>query len=243
MSTAPNNILELTDPKELLQIDSILPEHTLFTPEEITHLFRLAGALWQYEPGSGKPHAVLTSGLHSDGFIDTLELLTYTPVCDKLARQLVHHIRQVYDGPIDWVIGSDHAGADFSQSVARVLKSRHAFTEKEKGADGEVQTWKRHTIEEGEVVLQVEELITTMTTLSRVRAGIKLGNTYPVMYAPIVGIAVNRSPHTAFEGSPIVQLVNYRFTTYEPDTCALCKEGSEAIVKPKLNWKRLTGEA
>lgn len=235
------NLLDFTDRKQLLNIDTLIPESHHLTPEEITHLFKIAGALWQHEPGSGKPHAVLTSGLHSDGFIDTLELLTYTPVCDRLAQQLAAEIRRVYNGPVDWVIGSDHAGADLSQSVARVLKARHAFTEKEKAADGEVQTWKRHAIEEGEIVLQIEELITTMTTLSRVRAGIAAGNKYPVTYAPVAGVAVNRSSHTSFESTPIVQLVNYSFTTYQPDACALCKEGSEAINKPKLNWKRLTG--
>lgn len=224
--------------KQLLEIDALRD----LTSEEITNLFTLANALWQYEPDSGKPHAILTSGLHSDGFIDTLELLTYTPVCDLFARALVAQIRETYDGPIDWVIGSDHAGADISQSVARVLKARHAFTEKAKDANGaEMQIWKRHTIEPDEVVLQIEELITTMTTLVRVRDGIKAGNRHPVRYAPIVGVVVNRSPHRAFESAPVIDLVSYTFTAYQPSECPLCKAGSEAIEKPKLNWKRLTG--
>ena len=236
-----DRLLAITDPMELLRIDSLVPNEYECSVAEITHLFKIARCLWQYEEGSGGPHAVLTSGKHSTGFIDTLELLTYTPLCDRLATQLAVKIRKAYAGRVDWVVGSDHAGADFSQSVARALKCRHAFTEKEKGPEGEIQTWKRHTIEEGAVVLQAEELITTMTTLSRVRTGMTAGNRYPVVFAPVVGTLVNRSPHAEYDGSPLVDIVRYSFDVYEPANCPLCSIGSQAIDKPKRNWKLLTG--
>lgn len=236
-----NPLLLLTDPKDLLRIDEIVSGEHEFTGEEILHFFTIAKCLWQYEERSGRPHTVLVSGKHSTGYIDVPELLAYTPLCDRLGNQLAAKIRAAYSGPIDWVVGSDHAGADFSQSVARALKARHAFTEKEKGPDGELQTWKRHTVQEGEVVLQVEELIAMATTVSRVRNGIIAGNRYPVTFAPIVGVLVNRSPFTEFEGSPLVDMVRFSFDIYEPANCRLCKEGSLAIEKPKYNWKTLTG--
>ena len=107
--------------------------------------------------------------------------------------------------------------------------------------DGEIQTWKRHTIEEDAIVLQVEELITTMTTLSRVRAGMTKGNSTPVVFAPVVGTLVNRSSHAEYDGSSLVNIVRYSFDVCEPANCPLCKSGSQAIDKPKRNWKLLTG--
>ena len=134
------------------------------------------------------------------------------------------------------MIGSDHAGAAFSHSVAIALNAMHDFTEK--GPD-KTQLWQRIAIKPGEVVLQVEELITTTGTLEAVRQGIIAGNSEPVTFAPLVGVLIHRSDVYTVHDSPIVYLVHLDISTWKPDQCPLCAAGSRPL-RPKMHWQELT---
>jgi orotate phosphoribosyltransferase len=155
-----------------------------------------------------------------------------------LASQLVRKLRKQYDGPVDWVIGSDHAGATLSFAVAAQLMAQHDFTEK---GEGKTQVWKRLSIQSGEIVLQVEELITTTGTLQAVREGIRAGNPHPVSFAPLSLVLVHRSNIYEFEGTPIVYVEHYDINSWAPEECPLCAGGSERL-RPKQNWAKLTGK-
>ena len=137
------------------------------------------------------------------------------------------------------IIGSDHAGADFSHDVARWFGAKHDFTEKS-GPDGKQQVWKRFAIHEGESVLQVEELMTTAGTLMAVRDGIRKGNPSPVTFAPVVGVLVHRSDVYEIEGAPVVYLAHYDISVWDPKDCPLCAAGSKRL-RPKQHWAELTG--
>ncbi len=209
--------------------------------EEVTHILKLCDAVWLHSGDPTKPHAELTSGMCSDGFVDVLRALRFTNICTILADQTVTRLEEKglgQGGQVDWVVGSDHAGADFSHSVATILNSQHDFTEK--GPDKQ-QLWKRFTIEPHEIVLQVEELMTTSGTMQAVRKGIREGNSHPVNFVPMVGVLVHRSDVYEFEGDPIVYLVHYDINVWNPLDCPLCKGGSKRL-KPKQNWAELTGK-
>lgn len=210
------------------------------TQKEFDHIASLCGALWLHSGDPKHPHAELTTGKCSNGFINVLRILKYTNLCDILALQLLHRIKANYMGPIDWVIGSDHAGAALSHSVAIRANARHDFTEK---GPVKTQVWKRHQIEPGQVVLQVEELMTTSTTLQAVRQGIIAGNEAEVVFAPVVGVLVNRSGLTQVGDSGIISLFSYEIKTWDgPDSCELCAQGSERL-RPKTHWRELTRPA
>lgn len=207
--------------------------------EQLKHIFKLAGALWVHDGNLVMPHALLTSGKHSDGFVDTLRVLKYTQICRLLGYLLSEEICQVYEGRVDWVVGSDHAGAAISHSVAMEFGAQHDFCEK--GPD-KTQLWKRFEIGPEEVVLQVEELITTTGTLDAVRRGVVDFHTdYPIHFAPVVATLVNRSGLSEYADLPIISLLRPKINTWNPEECPLCQGGSEAI-RPKDNWARLTGQ-
>lgn len=206
------------------------------TPAELRHIFETCDALWLYSGNPHAPHAELTSGKCSNGFVDVLRVLKYSNLCEIMAGQLVRRLRAYYDGKVDWVIGSDHAGATLSYAVAAQLSAQHDFTEK---GEGKSQVWKRFVIEPNEVVLQVEELITTTGTLQLVREGIRAGNPNPVTFAPLSLVLVHRSDVYEFEGAPIVSAAHYDIQTWEPWSCPLCRRGSERL-RPKQNWAKLT---
>ncbi len=243
-----SHVLEITDPRDLRRVRRGEFSPTI-SDAEFDHVLRVAGALWLHDGNLANPHAELTSGRCSNGFVDVLRVLKYTNLCEIFARELYRRRLGepgeycLYGYP-DWVIGSDHAGATFSFMVAWLLGAKHDFTEKwrdhpMKGVDS--QLWQRHTIEPGELVLQAEELITTTRTLQAVREGIRKGNPNPVNFVSAVITLVHRSDVYEFEGSPILYLRHYDIASWEPEECPLCAAGSKRL-RPKQNWAELTGK-
>lgn len=220
----------------LLRAENLL---TKLDPDTFDHIFRQCDALWQHSGNPKAPHAELTSGKCSDGFVNVLAVLQYTPLCEIMAAQIADRVLDYsYMGQVlpDWVIGSDHAGATLSFEVARQLAVRHDFTEK---GEGKSQNWKRFEIGPEQLVLQVEELVTTCLTLEEVRKGVRAGNPNSVQFMPYVMTLVHRSSATHFEGGDIHYVRHYDINTWDPADCPLCAQGSKRL-KPKANWRELT---
>lgn len=241
-----NAKLRFSNPEQVMQMglaelrDLVLADFDRdIAPAEIRYILEVCDALWLHSGDSLAPHAELTSGLCSDGFADVLRMLRYSNLCEIMAGQLVRVLRQRYDGKVDWVIGSDHAGADLSHDVARLLNAQHDFTEK---GESKKQIWKRFQIKPDEVVLQVEELITTTGTLQAVREGLRAGNRTPVSFVPFTLALVHRSDSFDFEGDQILYLTHYDIKKWPPPACPLCKGGSRRL-RPKDHWAELKGHS
>lgn len=210
-------------------------DHNL-TDQEFRHILKLCDAFWLHSGNPKDPHAELTSGHCSNGFIDTLRALRFTPICQLLAHQSYKKITSLYKTKFDWVVGSDHAGATFSYALATFFNAQHDFTEK--GPD-KTQIWKRFTIGAKEVVLQAEELVATSGTLLAVREGLRQGNPEPVTFAPFVFTLVHRSETTEIEKSKLEYLFHFDIWKSEQKDCPLCAAGSKRL-RPKKNWAELT---
>ncbi|MFA4845528.1 MAG: hypothetical protein WC654_03150 [Patescibacteria group bacterium] len=129
--TSPSRILAM-DLRALrrLMYKDVWKERGPLSHEEIRHIFEACDALWIHKGDPRTPHAELTSGKCSNGFVDVLRVLRYTNLCQLMADQLVQRLHEQRGGVVDWVIGSDHAGATLSFAVASLLNAQHDFTEK-----------------------------------------------------------------------------------------------------------------
>lgn len=229
----------MNDAEDLRQVGPMDFAHSNITMEEFEHMLKLVGGFWMHGGDPAAPHAELTSGKCSDGFINVLLLLKFPRVCELLAEDMVTRYQRRGIRKPDWVVGSDHAAATLSYEVAKQLGAKHAFTEKRKEGEDEFQDWKRETIGPGELVLQVEELVTTTKTLQRVRDGIIAGNANQVRFADISLCLVHRSPDYEFAGQPIDYLFHYDILQWKQDECPLCAGGSKRL-RPKQHWAELT---
>ena len=215
------------------------------TEAEVTHVLKLCNALWLHSGDLSRPHVELTTGDCSNGFVDVLRALCYTDLCEFFARHLAGKVlskleESQFEEEIEWVVGSDHAGAALSHSVAAWFGVRHDFTEKA-GPDGKEQVWRRFAVAEHEPVLQIEDLVTSARTLLAVRYGMRDGNANPISFVPVVGALVHRSDVYEIEGAPIVYLVHYDIVKWKQEECPLCAAGSERVrPKSKENWAKLT---
>ena len=221
-------------------------------PEKIfIDWLKLVGAYWffNYQGDSTAPHALLTSGNHSNGFVDCLKLLKYPKPMRVIVEQLLYNISHhnipsmvrddASDPKVHWVVGSPLAGITLAFTMAERLSAGGIFTEKDPKL-GKVM--RRFNFTVGDKVLMVEELTSTLSTAEQQLAALRACDPTPEILE-VFGVFFNRSGYTTLHGWPIISVINQPIANWSPDECPLCQEGSEAIRPKGENWQRLTGHA
>lgn len=213
------------------------------TEQEILGYYERANAVWffNYNGDPKAPHAELTSGLCSDGYVNSAPVLADPKVVEILTKELVSRFPGRNVGKVDWVVGSAYAAITFSYEVARQLGAHHGFVEKDPVIPNKM-VWSRLTIPAGASVLQCEELITTLGTAMEVRRTIQEGNSEPVFFLPDVATIIYRPARLQGGQIDVIALIRRGVKTWESNNCPLCARGSERL-RPKQNWVRLTGKA
>src|SRR5580765_3678022 len=117
------------------------------TKDEVLQVFRDTGALLN-------GHFILRSGLHSRQFFQCALALQQMPVVEKLGAALAAKVRSL---GATTVISPALGGLVLGQEVARQLKSRFIFAEKEAG---KLVLRRGFKISEGEKILVVEDVVT-----------------------------------------------------------------------------------
>lgn len=239
--------------QKLLSLDSYDLIDEIVSQDEILNWFSLLDASWIHSGDPKNPHAELTSGWCSNGFFDCLRVLKFVNLSDILADQLAKKIRSVigFEKKIDWVIGSPMAGITFAHDLARVIGAPINMCVEKDPSDpkSKKMMWKRMIIPETDNALQIEELTTTAHTLNEVERAVREGNkdgekTVSVNFLPYVGILVHRPPKlpvTHYGNRQVIALIEKEIWAVPPEECPLCKEGSKRL-RPKTNWKELTGK-
>lgn len=187
----------------------------MLTQEQALDCYRKTGAIL-------KGHFKLTSGRHSDTYMQSAKLFIDTKqseiVCKALAEKLAGE-------KIDLVVSPAIGGILMGYEVARQLGVPNIFAERE---NGEMTLRRGFAIEKGTKVVVVEDVVTTGGSVKEV---VKLVQS---MGAEVVAVAslVDRSNGTVDFGVKYVNLISMEVVSYEPDECPLCKEGKIELVKP-----------
>lgn len=187
---------------------------TALSREEILGVFKKYNALKE-------GHFLLTSGRHSNRYLQCALVLQDPAVAAKLCEQLVKKL-PVQD--VDVVIGPALGGVTLAYEIARQMGTLALFAERENN----VMTLRRgFSIAKGAKVLVVEDVITTGGS---VKETIKV---VEEQGGEVVGIAslVDRSGGKIDLGYPLSSLLPMEVISYPADECPLCKEGLP-LVKP-----------
>jgi orotate phosphoribosyltransferase len=190
------------------------------TENEILDIFRKHSALLE-------GHFVLSSGLHSDRYIQCALVLQHPeaagPLCAELAAKLKHVGATVVAAP---ALG----GVIVSYEVARTLGVRSLFTERQDG----VMTLRRgFSFRPGEPTLVVEDVITTGGSTRETIAAVEQAGGKVVG----AGSLIDRSGGKADLGVLRAALVTLDVKTYNPAECPLCRSGIPAV-KPGSRPKK-----
>ena len=213
--------------------------------KEIYDIFDNYNAIWVHNGEATMPHAELTTGLCSNGFINCREVLKYTNICKKLSEQLYYKVlREVVLRNVNLVVGSPYSAITFSYQFAALSGKVHGFTEKDPSdPKGKKMVWKGGLIRAEEKVLQVEELITTSSTFFEVRRAMQQANPESINFLPFVACIVHRPQNLSvnYNGIKIISLIEKEIWSVKPEDCPLCKAGSKRL-RPRGNWAELTGK-
>lgn len=83
-------------------------------------LFEEQGVLWQHDGNPSRPHPILASGLHTDGYFNARKLSS-ARVLDNTAYRLTNDLRKMFESiqGITHVVGPAYGGIALAAYVAR----------------------------------------------------------------------------------------------------------------------------
>jgi orotate phosphoribosyltransferase len=187
---------------------------------QILDIFRKHGALLE-------GHFILSSGLHSDRYIQCALVLQHPRVAEQLCSALAAKLRHL---GATLVAAPALGGVIVSHEVARALGLRALFTERQEG----VMLLRRgFSLAPGEPTLVVEDVITTGGSTRETMAAVEQAGGKVVG----VGALIDRSGGTVDLGVPKAALVTLAVQNYNPAECPICKSGLPAV-KPGSRTKR-----
>ena len=187
------------------------------TREEVLAVFTESEALLQ-------GHFLLTSGRHSDRYVQCAQVLKFPWHTENLMAALKEKIKQEQSlGTIDLVVGPAMGGVIVAYEMGRQMGVPALFTERENGA----MTLRRgFRIKPGQRVLVVEDVITTGGSLQEAIECVQAAGGIVAGAAVLVDRSGGRHQITV----PVTSLMTIDIQTYEPGDCPLCAHSTP--VKP-----------
>lgn len=197
---------------------------TPLTEPEIEAMLRDSGALME-------GHFLLTSGRHSQFYVEKFRLLEQPRVTSTLCAELA---RRFESDKIECVVGPVTGGIILAFEVARQLGCRAVYAERGDGGNGFVFR-RGFQLKKGERVLVVEDIVTTggsarqVVELSQNEGADVIG----------VGLLVDRSNGTADFGTARVEpLLKMQIETFAPgEVPAALTEKFGPAIKPGSSKK------
>ena len=188
--------------------------HDSMDSEAVLNLFRRSGALLE-------GHFKLTSGLHSERYLQSALVLQYPELAEQLGAALADRTRHLQPTA---VLSPALGGIVIGQEVARALGVRALFAERQEGA---LTLRRGFTLSDTDRVLVVEDVLTTGGS-TRETAAIAQAHGAQAVGAAVI---VDRGSDPARLNLPLQALVRLEVPTYQPDTCPLCAD-KIPVVKP-----------
>lgn len=185
---------------------------TNMNEQQILQIFREHEALLE-------GHFVLSSGLHSDRYIQCALVLQHPRVAEQLGSALAEKFRSLSAAV---VVAPALGGVLVAHEVARALGVRALFTERQ---DAAMSLRRGFRLTPGEPALVVEDVITTGLSTRETMNCIEQAG------AKVIGAGalIDRSGGAVDLGVPKEALVTLRVQNYDPSECPLCKAGVPAV--------------
>ncbi len=182
------------------------------TEDQILAIFREHSALLE-------GHFILSSGLHSDRYIQCALVLQQPRVAEQLCSELASKLRNL---GAKVVAAPALGGVLVAHEVARALGVRALFTERQ---DGTMKLRRGFSFAAGEPTLVVEDVITTGLSTRETIACVETAG------AKVVGAGalIDRGGGRAGLGLPSAALVKLDVKNYDPAQCPMCQAGTPAV--------------
>lgn len=167
-------------------------------------------------------HFLLTSGRHSDQYMQCAQVLQYPEYTEEICKGLADEFKS---DNVDIVVGPATGGIIMAYEMARQLGTPTMFTERE---NGKMVLRRGFGIPKGARILVAEDVITTGGSVKEVMELIEEAG------GILVGVAVlvDRSNGKIDFGIKLRAALSLEVSSYEDSECPICKEGTIPLVKP-----------
>lgn len=181
-----------------------------------------------------KGHFLLSSGKHSEYYLQSARVLEHPEIAQKLADELAKQIKEA-GIEVDTVCSPAIGGLLAGYELARALGVRFIFTERVKG----LMTLRRgFEVSKGEKILICEDIITTGGSAMEAAREVEARGAEVVAFAAIANRGVckrvngksERKPECKLPADkPFFALDDFDFEVYDPQNCPMCKAGSTPV--------------
>ncbi len=170
-------------------------------------------------------HFQLTSGYHSNYYLQCAQLLEHPDLTSKLIDAGLKEYSSFFNSEtlnkLNLIISPAIGGILFGYMLAYKLKKMMIFTERK---DQKMELRRGFEIKNGENVIIAEDVITTGGSVFEV---INICNNFNANILGIISI-VDRSDNIDF-GLPYFSFIKLKIDKFLPENCPLCKKGIEVI--------------
>jgi orotate phosphoribosyltransferase len=180
--------------------------------EEILKLLESVGAIRQ-------GHFELSSGRHSNTYIQCALVLAYPQHAEQLGRALAALFR---DHAVECVVSPALGGVIIGHEVARALGVRALFVERDRS--GQMSLRRGFELKPGERVLVIEDVWTTGGSTRETIGVVEQEEGLAVA----AGAIIDRSGGRLEWNVAARALLEMDVPSYEPDECPLCRSGGFA---------------
>jgi orotate phosphoribosyltransferase len=179
-------------------------------------------------------HFILSSGNHSNRYLQSAKVLEDPKRAEKLAKELAKLIKEA-NIKVDLVCAPALGGVLAGYELARALGVRSIFVERK---DGVMLLRRGFKIKEKEKVLICEDIITTGGSAMEAARVVESFGGEVVAFASLAnrgfckrfGSSKEPKPECKLpKDIPLFCLADFEFEMYDPKECPMCKSGSKAI--------------
>ncbi len=187
--------------------------------KNVTALSREEREVWEILKKTGAilgGHFLLSSGMHSDGYIQCARILQYPSYATQVIKLIADKVRHL---EIDLVVGPALGGIIVAYELGRQLNKKAMFAERKEGI---MQLRRGFVIKPGEKVLITEDVITTGKSTMEVKELVEKRG------AEVIGVAciVDRRSKEYSLPLPLYSALLMNIKTYSPEECPLCRRGA-----------------
>ena len=173
-------------------------------------------------------HFLLTSGKHSDGYVQCAKVMRFPKRAEEIVRYIVEQIKDV---DFDLIVGPAMGGIRVSYELGRQMEKETLFAER---VDGEMTLKRGFTIPQGAKIIIAEDVITTGKSTMEVKRLLE------EMGGQVVGVTciVDRRGKEDKLNLPLYAAIKLDIATYEPEECPLCAQNIECVKPGSRNIKK-----
>jgi len=174
-----------------------------------------------------KGHFLLTSGRHSEFYIEKIKIINnplhVEKLCERIAEKFIHH-------ECDVIVGPAYGGIVLAYEVAKKLGKKFLFTQRK---DDKMTIRSGFDIKAGDRAIIIEDIITTGGSVKEVIEVLKDNK----IEIEGIGAIVDRSGGTIDFGYNFVPLLSLNIESWESHDCPLCRKNIP-LLKPGASDKK-----